>query len=153
VGVHSPFANKSIVALTILALGAVNYIGVKPGAMLVRLVVVAKILAILCFVGVAIFAAHPGRLGGALPHGLAGAGQGIYLALFPLQGFEVAPITAGETENPRRNVPLATLGALVLSALLFIVVQAILVLTYPRLDATSETPLVDAARFVAPALG
>jgi amino acid transporter len=152
-GVRSIVLNKTLVTLTIGGLGAVNYFGVKPGALLVRLVVLGKILAILCFVAVALFAAHPGHLGGALPRGVAGVGQGVYLALFPLQGFEVAPVTAGETANPRRNVPLGTIGSLVLSALLFIGVQAILVAAYPRLDAVSDTPLVDAARYLAPALG
>ncbi len=152
-GVRSIVVGKAIVALTILALGAINYIGVKPGALLVRVVVVGKIVAILCFIAVAVLALHPHRLGGALPHGVAGVGQGVYLALFPLQGFEVAPITAGETKNPRRNVPLATMGALVLSALLFIVVQAALVATYPRLGDVSDSPLADAAHYLAPTLG
>ena len=70
---------------------------------------------------------------------MAGVGQGIYLALFPLQGFEVTPVAAGETDNPRRNVPLGTMGALVLSALLFVIVQATLVGSYPALAGDSAS--------------
>jgi amino acid transporter len=80
-------------------------------------------------------------------------GQGVYLALFPLQGFEVAPVTAGETEDPRRNVPLGTMGALIFSALLFIAVQAALVASYPALGAPSDQPLADAARHLGPRVG
>ena len=43
------------------------------------------------------FALNPAKLGGPLPLGAAGVGQGVYLALFPLQGFEVLPVAAGET--------------------------------------------------------
>ncbi len=137
----------------ILALGAVNYVGVKPGAWVVNAVTVAKLGAIACFLIAAFGAAKPGALGGALPLGAKGVGQGIYLALFPLQGFEVTPVTAGETANPRRNVPLGTMGALLFSTLLFVVVQAALVLTYPKLGETSMSPLADAARTLGPTVG
>jgi amino acid transporter len=139
--------------LVILALGAINYVGVKPGAWVVNAVVIGKLGAILCFVAAAVFALDPSRLGGPLPQGLAGVGTGVYLALFPLQGFEVAGVVAGETENPRRNVPLGTMGSLVLSALLFIVVQAALVATYPALARDSQTPLADAAKHIGPRIG
>ncbi len=151
---YQPFPQgKLVVVLLIVGLGAVNYFGVKPGAWVVNLVVVAKLGAIFCFLAVAMFAIDPSRFGGALPHGAAGVGQGVYLALFPLQGFEVAPVTAGETENPRRNVPLGTMGALLLSALLFIVVQAALVGSYPALAEPSQQPLADAARHLGPRIG
>src|SRR5262249_53091492 len=114
-----PWGKLASVA-AIAALGAINYFGVKPGARVGDLVVIGKLGAILCFVLVAVFALDPKRFGGPLPHGIAGVGQGAYLALFPLQGFEVTPIPAAETENPRRNMPLGTMGALLLSALLFV---------------------------------
>lgn len=152
-GVTSYPVNKIIGVGSILLLGAINYIGVKPGAWLVNTVTVGKLAAIFCFLAVALFAIHPHRLGGALPLGIKGVGQGIFLAFFPLQGFEVAPVAAGETLNPRRNVPIGTVGTLLFSALLFIVVQAALVGAYPGLSATSEQPLVDAARYLGRWLG
>lgn len=145
--------DKLLASSVILALGAVNYVGVKPGAWVVKLVVIGKLGAIFCFLAAAMLALDPSRLGGALPKGLTGVGTGVYLALFPLQGFEVTPVIAGETENPRRNVPLGTMGTLLLSALLFIVVQAALVSTHPALGATSQTPLVDAARHLGRLVG
>ena len=145
--------NKLLCVAVILGLGAINYVGVKPGAWVVNLVVIGKLGAIFCFLGAAVFALDPARLGGHLPQGLNGVGTGVYLALFPLQGFEVAPVAAGETANPRRNVPLGTMGALLLSALLFIVVQAALVASYPDLGRDSMTPLADAARHLGPRVG
>jgi amino acid transporter len=153
VGVHSPSAARVAAALVVLALGAVNYVGVKPGAWVVNAMVIGKLAAIASFLLVALFWLDPSRFGGALPTGIAGVGRGVYLALFPLQGFEVTPVTAGETQNPRRNVPLATLGALLLSALLFIGVQAALVATYPDLARVSDTPLADGARHLGPVIG
>lgn len=145
--------DKLLASAIILTLGAVNYVGIKPGAWVVKAVVVGKLGAIFCFLAAALFSWSPARLGGALPQGLAGVGTGVYLALFPLQGFEVAPVVAGETAHPRRAVPIGTMGTLLLSALLFIVVQAALVGTYPGLARESQTPLADAARHLGPRIG
>lgn len=153
VGLSGNIAASLLAAGLVLGLGAINYFGVKPGAWVVNLVVVAKLGAILCFLLVAVSFMDPSRLGGALPRGALGVGQGVYLALFPLQGFEVTPVAAGETKDPQRNVPLGTLGALGLSALLFVIVQAVLVAAYPRLAEPSGAPLVDAARYLGPRIG
>ncbi len=144
---------KWLAVVVVLALGAVNYFGVKPGARLVNLAVVGKVGAIFCFLAAAALALDPSRLGGALPIGMAGVRHGVFLALFPLQGFEVAPVAAGETASPRRNVPLGTIGALLFSTLLFIAVQAALCASYPDLARPSDHPLVDGALHLGPRVG
>ncbi|MFO0611192.1 MAG: amino acid permease [Polyangiaceae bacterium] len=154
VGVENPVVAHLVCVGAILVLGAINYVGVRPGASVIQAVVFGKVTAILCFIGFAIAAAHPGSLGGPLPHGIAGVGSGVYFALFPFQGFEVVPVPAGETKNPERNMPLATIASLLFAALLYVVVQSLLELSYPDLATTkSETPLVDAARFISPSAG
>ena len=144
---------RPAVITTIVALGAINYVGIRPGALVVKLMTVGKLLAIGAFAAVALMSLDPSRLGGALPHGTAGVANGVYLALFPLQGFEVVPVPAGETANPKRTVPIATVGSLIFAALLFVVVQTAMVGAYPDLAKDSATPLVDAARYLGPALG
>lgn len=148
VGIHGTPA-KALGAAMILILGGINYLGVKPGAALVNLATIAKIAAVFTFIGVGIFQIDGGRLGGATPS-LGQVGTGVYLALFPLQGFEVAPVAAGETQNPRRAVPLGTLGSLLFSGLLYVVVQAVLVGSYPGLGRETDTPLYEAARYIGP---
>jgi amino acid transporter len=151
---YHPFPHGKILAvLLVVGLGAVNYYGVKSGAWVVNLLVIGKLGAIFFFLAAASFSLVPGRLGGPLPHGFAGVRRGVYLALFPLQGFEVTPVAAGETENPERNVPLGTMGALLFSTLLFAVVQAVLVASYPRLGEVSQQPLADAALYLGPRIG
>lgn len=152
-GMHSSVFSSALSALLVIGLGIINYFGVKLGARIVNLFVIGKVGAILCFLVVAVAAFDPSKLGGTLPHGALGVGQGIYLALFPLQGFEVGPVAAGETQNPKRNVPLGTVGALLLSAILFVVVQAVLVGVYPRIGEESGQPLVDAAKYLGPTIG
>lgn len=144
---------RPAVITTVVALGTINYVGIRPGALVVRLMTVGKLVAILAFAAVALMSLDPSRIGGPLPHGAAGVANGVYLALFPLQGFEVVPVPAGETANPKRNVPIATVGSLLFAALLFVVVQMAIVGAYPNIAAESGTPLVDAARYLGPLLG
>jgi amino acid transporter len=143
---------RALGAAMILGLATINYVGVKPGAALVNTVTVGKLLAIFTFVGVGLFRLNTARLGGPLPTA-AHIGTGVYLTLFPLQGFEVAPVTAGETKNPRRNVPLGTMGSLVFSALLYVIVQGVMVAVYPDLGVKTDTPLHDAAKYLGPTIG
>jgi amino acid transporter len=151
---YHPFTHGRLLAVVIVvALGAVNYYGIKSGAWVVNLLVIGKLGAIFFFLAAAALSLDAGRLGGALPSGARGVGRGVYRALFPLQGFEVAPVAAAETKNPQRNVPLGTMGALLFSALLYVVVQAALVASYPRLAEPSEQPLADAALYLGPWVG
>lgn len=149
-GVHGAPA-KALGAAMILALGVVNYVGVKPGAALVNIVTVTKLAAVLAFVGVGLLHMDTARLGGPAPS-LMQLGTGVYITLFPLQGFEVAPVAAGETKNPRRNVPLGTIGSLVFSAILYVIVQSVLVGAYPGLGGKTDTPFQDAARHLGPTI-
>jgi len=144
---------RPVVIAIVLGLGAINYVGVRPGAIVIVVMTVGKLLAIMLFIGAALTTFDSSQLGGSLPHGTSGVANGVYLALFPFQGFEVVPVPAGETKNPERNVPLGTIGSLLFAALLYVVVQATLVASYPNLGAESERPLVDAARHIAPILG
>lgn len=137
----------------VLFLGGLNYVGIKPGALLVKVMTVGKLSAIFLFVGAALLHFDSSHLGGALPSGMNGVASGVYLALFPLQGFETVSVPAGETQNPARNVPLATVGSLVFAALLFVIVQTVIVASYPRIGDETNKPLVEAARWIGPMLG
>jgi hypothetical protein len=85
-----------------------------------------------------------------LPHGWSGVGTATFVALFAAQGFEVAPVPAGETRAPQRDLPFAIVGSLRRGVAPVRVVQAVLVASGANLSEPSDTPLVDAARSVAP---
>ena len=144
---------RVVVVAVILLLGAINYVGVKPGAAVVNLMTVGKLSAIALFVVAAVSHFDTNNLKGHVELGVAGTANGIYLALFPLQGFEVVPVPAGETKNPERAIPLATVGSLLFASLLFVVVQGVMVGAYAKISAESDTPLVDAARSFGPLIG
>jgi amino acid transporter len=56
-------------------------------------------------------------------HGWAGVGYGIVFAVLSFAGFEGAATLGEETNHPRRNVPVALIGTLLVSGTLFVLVS------------------------------
>lgn len=153
-GVEFPGAPVALAALAVIAFSALNYRGARPGARAVDTFTIAKFAVL--FVLVAVLLPHweaPRPTEGWLPGGLSGIGTATFVALFAVQGFEVVGVPAGESENPRRDVPWAVVGSLLFASLVYVGVQTVLVGAVPDLGRVSDTPLVDAALGVAPALG
>jgi amino acid transporter len=143
---------RAIAAGVIALFAALNYVGAKPGAIAVDAFTVAKFAVLVVLVCALAPDATAANLHAGLPHGWSGIGSATFVALFAAQGFEVAPVPAGETRAPQRDLPFAIVGSLVAASLLYVVVQTVLVASGARLSEPSDTPLVDAALSVAPAL-
>ena len=74
-----------------------------------------------------------------------GLARAALIAVFPLQGFEIVPVPAGEVRGGRRTVLLATVLSLVFAALLYVLLQLACVAALPSL---AETPApIQAAGF------
>lgn len=142
---EAPWAQRCGSAALLALFGAVNYRGIRPGAWTVDALTAAKLVPLALFVLLLLpkaeaanftpFVAGEGRWGYA-----------VFLALWALQGFEVAPVPAGETADPQRAVPRAVLGSLTVAAVLYALVQAAAVGAHAGLAASTERPLADAAR-------
>ena len=146
------------IALALAVIGALawlNYRGIKPGALASDLFSGAKLIPILAFVGIGLFFVNWSRLD--VPPPVTPKFEAIkvggFAALFACTGFEYVPVTAGETDNPRRNVPLALFFALAGSILLYVLVQLVFLGTHPN-PAVADKPLAEAAAaFAGPWMG
>src|SRR5437588_6020870 len=138
----------------IFGLAALNYRGIKPGALVSDFFSGAKLLPILFFVAMGLFFVDWHRLDVAPPKpGFQAVTAGGFAALFACTGFEYVPVTAGETDNPRRNVPLALVFALAGSVFLYVCVQVVFMGTHPH-PAAADKPLAEAAAaFAGPWMG
>jgi amino acid transporter len=67
------------------------------------------------------------------------------LLIYAFTGFEMAVIPAGETRNPRRNIPAMLIVSMAALAVLYVLIQVVSIGTMPGL-ALSTRPLADAAR-------
>jgi len=137
-------ATKLIAAVVILALGILNYRGVKPAARTTDFFTILKIIPLALFVIVGFFYIDPSRFVPLAPNGFGSMGSALFLAFFAFQGFEVVPVLAGESKNPERDMPRATLASLLGVLFFYMLIQAVAVGTFPGLSG-SEKPLSEAA--------
>jgi amino acid transporter len=159
-----PWLARVAVAALIVVPGALNYFGVRPGAYATNTFTIAKLLPLIAFVIAGLPSVDWGQIrmlpDTSGPEGLAPLGAAMFTALFAVQGFEVAPVPAGETANPRRNVPIAVVGSLIGCSIFYVLIQIVAYGNEPAIassggagseNAWSMRPLADAgAHFFGP---
>jgi APA family basic amino acid/polyamine antiporter len=152
-----PIPRRLIVAALIVVPGVLNYFGVKPGAYATNTFTIAKLVPLGAFVIFGLPHIDWSNVSATPPAdaGFAALGSAMFAALFAVQGFEVAPVPAGETANPRRNVPIAVIGSLIGCAIFYVLIMIVAVGTAPEIASNapagaenpwSVRPLADAAR-------
>lgn len=134
-------------ALTVLVLAGTAASGLRPSAIVWSLVTVLKLLPLL---GLALVFALSGlgrptfsALG--MPTVSSELGRAVLVVVFALQGFEIVPLPAGHARGGARAIPIATIGSLLVAALLYVLLHAACVASLPEL-AKSGSPLADAAK-------
>jgi len=127
----------------VLALAAVNVVGVRPGARVTDALTLLKLAPLLLFVALGLAAVEPARFASFAPRGLGELPSLTLMTLFAYQGFEVVGIPSGEVKEPRRAVPRAVLLSLAFPAALYVLVQVVFVGVG---GTATDAPLADAAR-------
>jgi basic amino acid/polyamine antiporter, APA family len=131
--------------LITLALGWVLYIGIKESATANSIMVWIKVAVIVIFILAGISYVDTANWHPYLPpntgkegeFGVSGLLRGTAIIFFSYVGFDAASTAARETRNPQRDVPLGILGALIISAVLYIAMSAVMtgMVPYPKLAA------------------
>ena len=142
-----PLVAKVLACSLLVIFSGINWRGVKLGAWTVDGLTVAKIVPLVVLV-LCLFPSVESTRFTPFWSGEGRFGYAVFLALWALQGFEVAPIPAGETEDPQRDIPKAVLGSLISAALFYAIIQAVVVGSFPGLASSTERPLADAAEHV-----
>src|SRR5438067_3995758 len=149
-GFFWPAANNAwprviVIVLVVLALTAINVLGVRQAAIAGDVFTIGTLLPMLIFIAIGLFFLNPHAFAlGARP--ATGAfSQSVLLLLYAFTGFEMATIPAGEIRNPQRNMPQALLIATAVVAFTYILIQVVCIGTLPGLG-TSTKPLADAGQ-------
>jgi amino acid transporter len=130
IAIAVPFLGVGVmrIILMILVYGslvAINVRGVRGGASAVTVVTFAKLLPLLLFICVGIFFIHaPNLAWGGWP-GSKSLGDAVILLIFAFVGIEVALIPSGEVKNPARTVPRSAYLALVITTVIYILIQVV----------------------------
>jgi len=160
-GVATPVRVTSMAVIVLFAAAGANVVGVRWGAAIQNVTVIAKIGTLLLVAGLAIFAmpasppvAHETRV--VVEHGSTGVRlfSGLVPTLFAYGGWQYALWVGGEVKNPRRNVPLAiVLGVAIVVAVYTLTNWAYLHLLGFDGVAESRALAADAVSVVWPGVG
>jgi amino acid transporter len=153
-GVLASGAGRAV-ALTVLIWGLawLNLIGVKYGSWTVNVLTVVKIVPLLLFVLVGLFFVDSTRFEIFAVPDASALRQASLALIFAFGGFENASVPTEEVKNPTRNLPIALIASIALTAVLYILIQVVALGTLPGL-ANDATPLASAGRvFLGPAGG
>jgi amino acid transporter len=147
-GATRPIPKLTTLTLLIGILAVINFLGVRAGTHVSNSFTAAK-LASLGLVGIAgavyLLGSHSMISSPAVNPGPIAWAHAIVLLIFAYGGFEAALISAGEAKNPRRDMPFALFTALLTCAILYGLIQWIVV---GVLAGPSDRPLADVARIV-----
>ncbi len=103
----------------------INIRGVREGAGAVTVITVAKLLPLLLFIGAGIFFIHGLNLSWSGWPGSKPLGDAVILLIFAFVGIEVALIPSGEVKNPARTVPRSAYLALIVTTIIYILIQLV----------------------------
>jgi APA family basic amino acid/polyamine antiporter len=144
---QTPIPRVLVLTVLIGMLTAINYVGVNAGTQLSNVFTVAKLLPLLVFIflgGVYLVSHHQ-----PVSVGFANTGSGSWLdamllMVFAYGGFEGALLPMGEAKDPRRDAPFALVAALATCAVVYTLVQVVVMGVLAN-SAATDRPLATAA--------
>jgi amino acid transporter len=145
-------ARTALLTAIIAALAFINVLGIRQSAWVVNALTIGKLVPLALFIVFGLPAIDASRLGtGPLP-GLSDLSRSALLLIFAFGGYEVIPVPAGESKDPRRAVPFALIMTIVVVTIVLTLAQIVSMGTLPDLPA-SKTPLADASALFMGAAG
>ena len=144
------FPKLAILTLLIGFLAAINVRGVRTGARVSNFFTAAKLSSLgLVAVAGALYLIGTHRI---IPQGMVSPAandwaRAMVLLIFAYGGFEAALISAGEAKDPRRDMPFGLFAALLACAVIYALIQWVVVGVLPD-PGHSQRPLADVARIV-----
>jgi basic amino acid/polyamine antiporter, APA family len=135
--------------IIVLAMGWILYIGVRESSTANTIMVAIKVAVIVLFIFAGMSYVDTANWHPFLPqntgtfgqYGWSGVLQGAGIIFFSYVGFDTASTAAREARNPQRDVPLGILGALVISALLYVGMAAVMTGLVPYKQLGGSAPV------------
>ncbi|HSE98123.1 MAG TPA: APC family permease [Blastocatellia bacterium] len=133
------------ITLLFLFLAWLNIIGIRYGARVVNLLTIAKLLPLLLFISVGLFFVDHGRYSLIALPDTEGLRQASLALIFAFGGFENASVPSEEVKNPTKNLPVALMTSIIVTTIIYLLIQIVALGTLPSL-AADPTPLASAGQ-------
>lgn len=144
-----------LIASLIFSLGIVNIFGVQTVNRMNNVITIAKLLPLFAFVFFGIFYmgshASLAELSTSIPIG--SFGTAALIIFYAFGGFDALPVVAGEMKNPQKNIPKAMIWGVLITALIYVLVQVICLWILGPALSTSISPLADVANIILGPIG
>jgi amino acid transporter len=131
---------------------AINLRGVVRGALAGNILLALKLTPLVLLALAGAWLARGTALPLPAPDSLDDLGAALLIALYAFMGFEQSTVVAGESRNPRRDIPMGLLGGLAVVGVLYSLLVVACMQTVPDLGA-ARRPLADAAAAIVGAPG
>jgi APA family basic amino acid/polyamine antiporter len=100
--------------------------GAKESSQVNTVIVIIKLSVILLFITLGVNYINPSNYHPFLPYGWSGVFKGAAIIFFAYIGFDAITTAAEEVKNPKKTFPIAILGSLLISTILYIAVAGVL---------------------------
>lgn len=147
-----PVIAGPFVCLIIAVLAGLNILGIKNAMHSMLIITGLKLLPIFLLIGFGLSYIETPELLAARAPALTEWSGAFLLLIYAFIGFEGALIPAGEAKAPKQDLPQSLLLTLMFSAILYFLIQAVVVSVLTEPFAT-KTPLADAAQIISTDLG
>lgn len=141
---QGPGPRVATVSLVVLGITSINVFGIRQTTLVGNGLTTLKVAFLLSFGVVGMLSVDAWQSAPAAPAHVGDVSDAMLLGIFAFVGFEAALVSAGETRDPRRDVPFAVAISLLTVLVLYAGVQIVCIATVPSL-AQSTAPLADAA--------
>jgi amino acid transporter len=135
-----------------LTLGWINLRGIRPSALVINLLTIAKLVPLAFFIIVGFWFVDFSRLTPSGGVSLEQMSAAALLLIFAFGGYDVIGVPAGEAEDPRRHLPFAFVTTILVVMAVLTLAQIVAIGTLPGL-VSSKTPLADASMLFVGAAG
>jgi amino acid transporter len=142
-GAAAGSGRAATIVLVVTSLTVLNLVGVRVSSLVINIFTVGKLVPLVLLVAIGVFLIDTRAYSFGVSPSYGNFSSAVLILLFAFTGFELAPIPAGEAVDPRRHMPFALLVGIAMTALLYVLVQAVCIGTVPGLG-MSERPLADA---------
>jgi basic amino acid/polyamine antiporter, APA family len=137
-------ARAAMITAVTLAIGWINFRGIRQSALVINLLTVAKLAPLALFIVVGFWFIDPIRLTPVGTVSVTEATTAVLLLVFAFGGYDVIGVPAGEAADPRRHLPFAFVTTVVAVTAVMTLAQLVAIGTLPDLPA-STAPLADAS--------
>lgn len=102
------------------------YIGIYETKVAGNIMVLLKLVILLIIISVGIFYVNPDNWSPFAPNGFSGVMRGVAGVFFAYIGFDAISATAEECRNPKRDLPVSMILALVITTFLYVIISLVL---------------------------